>query len=294
MNKLQMQIHELLKSKYEKASGKNMICQKSFSPVRSKFYFENLDDNFYEPMADDIKAAYDNGAGNERTDKMHALRSSSAMTYNLLGNGPVIVKENSIIGSGTYRLQYEKQLETLKNSKAPATLDAFLEKDDELCFCEMKLFEPLYHKTNFLKELSSNYDDMDRYFFTDSAYSFTESLDKLKISDIKRYDACQMYKHALGIYNYVRQNELKGKKVTLLNCVWTMDADLKDEKSALQYKQIEDEEYSGFVKFKDCMFNVINAFSKLGIDFSIKFVTVKEFVELLDIPEEKKNWLNRY
>lgn len=294
MNKLQMQIHELLKSKYEKASGKNMICQKSFSPVRSKFYFENLDDNFYEPMADDIKAAYDNGAGNERTDKMHALRSSSAMTYNLLGNGPVIVKENSIIGSGTYRLQYEKQLETLKNSKAPATLDAFLEKDDELCFCEMKLFEPLYHKTNFLKELSSNYDDMDRYIFTDSAYSFTESLDKLKISDIKRYDACQMYKHALGIYNYVRQNELKGKKVTLLNCVWIMDADLKDEKSALQYKQIEDEEYSGFVKFKDCMFNVINAFSKLGIDFSIKFVTVKEFVELLDIPEEKKNWLNRY
>ena len=94
------------------------------------------------------------------------------MTFNLLGNDSITVKPNDCIGAGIYKIEYEKQLDTLQKSKFPANLDAVLEKEDELCFCEMKLFEPLYHKTSFQKELSSSYENRDRYFYLDSAYSF--------------------------------------------------------------------------------------------------------------------------
>lgn len=294
MNKLQSQIHEYLKSNYQKATGKEMTCQKSLSPTRSKYYFENLEDNLYEKMNERTKAFFESGSGDELKDKMFALRSSSAMTFNLLGNDSITIKPNDFIGTGLYKVEYEKQLDTLQKSKFPANLDAVLEKDDELCFCEMKLFEPLYHKTSFQKELSSSYENMERYYYLDSAYSFNESIEKLKVSGIKRYDACQMFKHTLGIYNYARQNELKGKKIILLNCVWSLNDSLGDEKLDQQYKQIELEERNEFNKFVECMFNSINAFSKIGIDFSIKLITEKDFEAILNLPNEKIKWLKRY
>ena len=294
MNKLQSQIHEYLKTQYKMATGKEMVCQKSLSPIRSKYYFEKLEDNFYEQMSEQTRSFFKAGSGEELKDKMFALRSSSAMTFNLFGNDSITIKTNEILGAGEYRIEYEKQLDTLQKSRAPANLDAFLEKDNELCFCEMKLFEPFYHKTSFQKELSSSYEDMERYIYLDSAYSFKESIEKLKASGIKRYDACQMFKHTLGIYNYSRKNELKGKNITLLNCIWTLNESLKDKKLDQLYTQISLEERNGFNKFIECMFNPINAFSKLGIDFSIKLITEKDLESILDLSEEKRNWLKRY
>ena len=294
MNKLQSQIHEYLKKNYKLATGKEMVCQKSLSPTRSKYYFENLEDNFYEKMSDRTKSFFESGSGEELKDKMYALRSSSAMTFNLFGNESITIKPNNILGAGEYSIEYEKQLDTLQRSNFPANLDALLEKDDELCFCEMKLFEPLYHKTSFQKELSSSYENMDRYFYLDSAYSFKETIEKLKASGIKRYDACQMFKHTLGIYNYARKNELKGKKITLLNCIWTLNESLGDKKLDQQYKQIEQEERNEFNKFIECMFNTINAFEKIGIEFSIKMISEKDLETILDLSEEKRNWLSRY
>ena len=294
MNKLQIQVHEYLKSKYQKATGKDMLCQKTLSPTRSKYYFENLEDNLYEKMSDRTRGFFEAGSGEELKDKMFALRSSSAMTFNLLGNDSITVKPNNLLGAGEYRIEYEKQLDTLQKSKALANLDALLEKADEICFCEMKLFEPLYHKTSFQKELPSSYEDMERYIYLDSAYSFKESIEKLKASGIKRYDACQMFKHTLGIYNYARKNELKGKKITLLNCIWTLNESLGDKKLDQQYNQIALEERNEFNKFIECMFNPINAFSKFGIDFSIKLITEKDLESILNISEEKRKWLKRY
>ena len=34
----------------------------------------------------------------------------SAMTFNLLGNGPATILPNSILPAGTYQVQYEKQM----------------------------------------------------------------------------------------------------------------------------------------------------------------------------------------
>ena len=42
------------------------------------------------------------------------------------------------------------------------------------------------------------------------------------------------------------------------------------------------------------MFNPINAFSKLGIDFSIKLISEKDLESILDLSEEKRTWLKRY
>lgn len=293
MNKLQLQIHEFLKSKYEKAAGKTMVCQKNILLAKNKYYFENLNDNFFEPMSDETKAFFESAKGTG-LDKMRALRSSAAMIYNIFGNGPVSIKENEIIGAGEYKLEYEKYLETLKDAEDFTVPGAFLEKDGELCFFDVKLFEPFYHKTNILKGLSADYGDMDSYIYTDSAYSFNESIDKLNLSDIKRYDVCQMFKHTLGIYNYARKNELKGKKITLVNCIWTMNEDLKDEKLNFQCKQIEEEEKSEFKKFEECMFNAKNAFSKLKVDFSVKLISIKELIDILNLSDERRNWLSRY
>ena len=65
MNKLQIQVHEYLKSKYQKATGKDMLCQKTLSPTRSKYYFENLEDNLYEKMSDRTRGFFEAGSGEE-------------------------------------------------------------------------------------------------------------------------------------------------------------------------------------------------------------------------------------
>ena len=134
MNKLQTQVHEYLKSKYQKATGKDMLCQKTLSPTRSKYYFENLEDNLYEKMSDRTRGFFEAGSVEELKDKMFALRSSSAMTFNLLGNDSITVKPNNFLGAGEYKIEYEKRLDTLQKNKTPANLDAFLEKTDELYF----------------------------------------------------------------------------------------------------------------------------------------------------------------
>ena len=58
--------------------------------------------------------------------------------------------------------------------------------------------------------------------------------------------------------------------------------------------QIVLEERNEFNKFIECLFNPINAFSKLGIDFSIKLISEKDLESILDLSEEKRNWLKRY
>ena len=96
------------------------------------------------------------------------------------------------------------------------------------------------------------------------------------------------------IYDYGRKNEKKRKKITLLNCIWTLNESLGDKKLDQQYNQIALEERNEFNKFIECMFNTINAFSKFGIDFSIKLITEKDLESILNISEEKRKWLKRY
>ena len=59
--------------------------------TRRLYYLKRLEDNLAVPMSDGVRAMYEGGSGNEPDWKMCSIRSSSAMTFNLLGNGPVRV-----------------------------------------------------------------------------------------------------------------------------------------------------------------------------------------------------------
>ncbi|MCR5217064.1 hypothetical protein, partial [Treponema sp.] len=105
-----------------------------------------------------------------------------------------------------------------------------------------------------------------------------------------------MFTHALGIYNYVLKNELelKGKKIQLINCIWTLDNPFEEEKYRREFDNILFEETTEFAKFKDCMFNVTNLFEKKGIDFSISLIELKDLLSDMELPAEKQAWLKRY
>ncbi|MCR5217200.1 hypothetical protein, partial [Treponema sp.] len=232
MNKLQVQIHELFKSKYEAATGNKMITPKRRLPSRNRYVFEDLSKNLYEEMSDNVKAQFMNGGGEDIFEKMHSLRSSSAMTYNVFGNDKVSFKGTCGISEGSYEVNYENPLETYSGAKTKNHIDVLLKNDRELNFIEMKFFEPFYHKISFKREIPSAFEDRSKYIYTDSAFPFMESIRRIKRAGLVRYDACQMFTHALGIYNYVLKNELelKGKKIQLINCIWTLDNPFEEEK----------------------------------------------------------------
>lgn len=132
MDKYTKNILDLLKEKFIEVVGKVPFQNKS--EARS-YYLQNLKDNLYKPMNEEALASYGQGSGNEIVSgKMNSLRSSSAMTYNLLSSSTVSIIDNKYgIGTGTYTVEYEKQFHTLKSavSGMPANLDAYL-------FCQEK------------------------------------------------------------------------------------------------------------------------------------------------------------
>ena len=108
---------DLLKENFEQVVGTKKF--QDTSEARS-YYLSNLADNLCEPMEDDAVKAYGQGSGNEiASGKMNALRSSSALTYNLFTNKSAkITNQTGIarIGNGIYSVEFEKQYRTLKSS----------------------------------------------------------------------------------------------------------------------------------------------------------------------------------
>lgn len=143
IGKFEFEVLTILKEQFIKICGKKPFEVKTegkFEP-REQFYLERLEDNLFLPMSKSIYCQYDEGDGNELKDHMKALRSSSAMTYNIFGNDDAkIVDSNEVYHN--YTVKYEKQLRTLKNSVSnkKANLDAFLynSKIKQAYACEMK------------------------------------------------------------------------------------------------------------------------------------------------------------
>ena len=133
---LTVEILRYLRSRYETATGRPMISDSSMKSPQAEFYFQRLEDNLIEAMCEETEKAYRSGDGNELEEKMRALRSSSAMTYNLLGNGTVEVKDDSpFFVPGKYVVSYEEQLSTIKRNPHKANLDAYLKGEKQLIFC---------------------------------------------------------------------------------------------------------------------------------------------------------------
>lgn len=322
MDKYTKDILNLLKASYEKVAG--IRPYQTESEARA-YYLKNLNDNFYQPMSEETAVAYGSGSGNEiASGKMNALRSSSAMTYNLLGNGPVDIfrptcsSSNSTsakhmhIGEGCYRLEYEKQLPTLKASASnrPANLDAFLycEKTNEAVACEMKMTEWIFNKPGQLK---NKYLDPSNYMNEEAGKIFTkiaeelilwndydagESLSEAYPCRMSRYDAFQMFKHTIALFNACSQNEHERiKRLTLVNCVWMLpNPGTLSDKHCKRYRCEENTEHKEFREFKEAMSPANRLFSDIGVDFEIEFYSFNEFLSILKKDANEKAYLKRY
>jgi hypothetical protein len=293
-----------LKAKYISVYGKKQFDDSMDSP-QGAYYLATLDDNLVEQMDKVYKQQYENGSGKELDRKMRSLRSSSAMTFNMLGNHSIKMKTNELFSTGTYSIEYEKQLPTLKTNKQPANLDAFLLCPDnhEGIFCEMKMTEWLFNSPGTLK---SAYLLQDNYFYPDSFQTFEavfQSLidcptdyDSENNGIFERYDAFQMMKHTLAIYNVLRRDEGEFKdikKVTLVNCVWTIEhPERLDTASTEKYKKCYLQEQKEFYEFRKRYQPIIELFSGLQISFDMIFLPFWDFVKNFD--RNSDNLLQRY
>lgn len=262
------------------------------------YYLKDFNKNFYEDMSAETKKSYEKGRGSElkgAKPKIAALRSSSAMTYNIFGN----YKDFSFEGFRYTNKYFEfNDLPTLINSPAPANMDVFLESSSKLLFFEMKMCEWLFNSPS--REISLSYLNPDNYSNPEVAEVFKEALEKLSKAELHNYDALQMFKHSLGIFNYVsNRSGINIKEVELINCIWDFDdVETLSKKSKGKYFKAKENEEKGFNNFHSCMDPVIKLLKiKLDINFRIRKISVSELISKLEISsetEEHKNFLSRY
>ena len=261
--------------------------------------------------------------------KMASIASSSAMTFNLLGNETATILTNDVLPHGTYNVQYEKQMYTVKKGSSPANLDAFLsnEQNKTAIFCEMKMLEWLGNPS-CLKEAYLN---KDYYFAADYAnigypvdayQTFNELIEKLidrnKLtkagyhSIFKRYDVWQMLKHLLSIYNYTSfatQNAVnkfskipsmagKYNRIILANIVNEFPPELIEDTSIREdYFMAIQEERKESQYFIDIIMNskIPNLFkTNCNSGIEVKYITAKTFADNLDMTDTKRKYLKRY
>lgn len=281
-----------------------MVHDDNMRSSQAEFYFKDLQDNLIEPMSSETTSAYESGDGNELEEKMRALRSSSAMTYNLLGNGWTTVKrESSIFTPGKYKITYEKQLATLKRNPRKANLDAYLEGSDQLLFCEMKMTEWLFNQPGYLSE---SYLRKDLYVHPEIYDAATVCLKKILLPDptdhrtyrsaLTQYDAIQMFKHTLAVYNFtIEHKDNIPKDIRLINCVWHLPENAAVSQQVIEmYQEKENLEHEEFALFYEASKLMRECFANMGIDFDIIFVSAEAFAEQFIKTSEQRKYLTRY
>lgn len=312
MDKYSKEILTLLKDAFIRVAGNKPF--QNTSEAR-EFYLENLADNLYFPMSASANADYGNGSGNEiDSGKMNALRSSSALTYNLFWNqeAEIVAGQGTGLGTGVYQVEFEKQYHTLKPSASnhPANLDAFLYCSDtqEAIACEMKMTEWLFNKPGMLR---AAYLAQNKYIDTEAGRVFSKVAESLILHNdyedpwipkseypgvASRYDAFQMFKHAVACYTAcVAEDPRPIKKLTLVNCAWTLPSpevltpELRD-----RYRREEGTELAEFAQFKEAMEPVKVLFADKGIQFNIQFFKFSEFLSLFRKTPAELEYLRRY
>lgn len=307
MDKHQFEILDQIKQRFLASceSADFQVSESGADRSARQFYLRDLDDNLVRPMHEKHIAEYSRGSGSELDGKMKALRSSSAMTFNILGNLQREVAKGFVHGSGdsplndlfasdSYSIEYEYQLPTLKYG-LPANLDALLIGDTgDVIACEMKMLEWL---TSTPAKLKSKYLDVENCIHRDTASAFVEVASELNGSDsFSRYDFAQMFKHALALYNAARSEKLQANRIVLLNCVWEPpeNYELSDDTNEW-LTQCKLEEHAGFNEFKRAMASLESSFSSgTGLPFEIQYRPADKLISCLDYPLEERLLLARY
>ena len=296
---MDQRVFELLsqvKQRYVEACGEAefQAAETGSRASARQFYLQRLEDNLVRPMAERHVAEYSQGSGSELDDKMRALRSSSAMTFNLLGNEACAFGgSDSVVPAGTYRIEYEHQLPTLRWGM-PANLDALLTgSDGAIIACEMKMLEWL---TSAPRPLKAKYFDEGSYLYPDEARTFIKVARTLEASEgFARYDYTQMFKHALALYNTCRARRLQGDTLILLNCVWE-PPESYDLSPATRHwvRQAQTEEHAGFAAFREAMGLIEELFQDAGVAFRVEYLTVAQAVKQIRHAEAEQRLLARY
>ena len=274
------------------------------SRTRQLYYLKRLEDNLVVPMSESVRAMYEGGSGGELDWKMCSIRSSSAMTFNLLGNGPVRIASGKHAGS--YDLAYEYQLPTLRNNPHPANLDAYLKGESEDVYCEMKMFEWLgtpHHalRPDYLE--TTHYliprEDADRFVALFRKLACVLVMGKGRQSERLsdgRYDSLQMAKHLLAIYGKLANDpSYRPEKVTLLNCVWEFSNPSVLGRYEAKYLEMQAEEHKGFERFAELAEeHVAPLFEAKGIQLTVEYATASELMEAIEYENKHRSRLERY
>lgn len=229
---------------------------------------------------------------------MRALHSSSAMTFNALGNETFTVREsharrNDALMPGRYRITYEFQLPTLRRG-VPANFDARLESEHRLIACEMKFLQWV---SAYPKPLRDAYRHREMHRHAKAANVFIPVGLQLEKHGFARYDYAQMFKHALALFNACAEEKLPDtSQLALLNVVWEpprrsavlTDDDLRSlEHASMQERQ-------EFEWFAEDMQPVAELFERLGVRFSLAYLPVADLIALGDYPPGEQRRLERY
>ncbi|MBE5024670.1 hypothetical protein INF26_07375 [Olsenella sp. DSM 107455] len=264
-----------------------------------QFYVRDLTDNLIRPMSERHKAEFSHGSGKELEDKMRALRSSSAMTFNVLGNEIFSVQTSSeslfeALPPGCYHVTYEYQIPTLRRG-LPANLDALLhDGKGRIVACEFKYLEWVLGAP---KPLRPAYFERARYRHAHAAEAFVPAAKGLESRGFERLDYAQLFKHTLALYNACVEGRLShAHTLTLLNVVWEppnrSEALSRDELRQLAAK-CEDERHE-FAKFLEEMAPARKSFEAFGVRFSMVYLPVSKLISIGSYPAAERERLYRY
>ncbi len=298
---------DALKERFTAVNGERELNGTS-SASQAPYYVMHLDDNLIHPMSEKHASEYSQGSGNELDSKMKSIRSSSAMTFNLLGNDNVSINDCGALPSGDYSITYEYQLPTLSNNPNPANLDALLVSSDGMTeiYCEMKMAEWILGKASGLRDaylVATNYLVPEK-----AASTFVSIFDDLCSGEaqcggrlaprLHRYDAFQMLKHALAIYSncYARKSAKSQlpESIWLVNCVWEMSNPEKLAKYSERYLRQLGEEHSQYEAFTESASALTPLFADLGISFHIEYLSFADFMNCIAMSDDRKSSLERY
>lgn len=278
---------ELLKTK--RVTEKNFFNENECATEKCIYYLRRFEDNLWACNNAKHYQSFKEGMGRELDINrlgvvpMASLRSSAALAWNIFGDEDTC-HINSIwnhLSSGEYELKYEWESETINSHNA--SIDAHLFLGNCHLFVEMKMLEPL-KKTHRFESYNS-------YINSDNCPpTFKAAFEHFEINKPEYFDACQMLKHLLAIFNYFKYTSYKEpQNIVLLNCHWEPQNRIIDGISL-------EKTYSKFNKYADDFEEMRNDFQKLFSEINVNLVLDHcNHYELIEIVGKKEDqYLKRY
>ena len=175
-------------------------------------YTTRLCYNLFEPLADETRAAFCSGDGNElkpvgrRLPKMQALHSSSALVVNVfqywqcVGEIAVVAAACGLCNArntSSMTLKFERKFEINKKFPLPPNMDVVISVDEGMVFAiESKFTEPYGNQRH--GGLKPDYLDLDLWYGLENIRDLAENISP-DDNTFKRLNAAQLVKHLLGL-----------------------------------------------------------------------------------------------